>query len=735
MTRRLFGATLTLSAFLLFLVQPMVARAILPWFGGSASLWTTCMLIFQTLLLFGYLYSYVVVRFASSVGQFGIHALLLLSSALLLPPLPGLQWQPTDVSSPSSHIALLLLAVAGLPYLALSTTAPLLQAWHARLFSGRSPYRLYAWSNASSLVALVSYPLLIEPHLTLRQQGWLWSALFLVFAAACLPCAWAAMKGAAVPDEATSSEEPERHSRAAATTPGPTAAEIALWSWLPLLAAVALLGATNELCHDIAVMPFLWVGPLALYLATFVICFQWAGAYRRRVFLPLSVLCIGSLTSSSYLGADVALSTDLAIWGATLFVFCMICHGELVRRKPGADRLTLFYVFVAAGGALGGAGVALVAPRVFSAFLELPLGLAAIVVTAALMLAAGGPAAQPGPAPSVGARGAARRARAQAAKRARAQSAQAAGVLAAPVSRRALAALYVVAAGGMAAYAHSSAAPGGMVLDQRRNFFGVLRVEEEPPEANAGKASRVRWLYNGRITHGLQFMEPPWTRVPTTYYAQASGVGLALANLPRRDDRHIGVVGLGAGTLAAYGRRGDRVRFYEINPLVRDLAQQYFTFLSGCPGQVEIVMGDARVSLAREPPQDFDLVVLDAFTGDAIPTHLLTVEAFEVYLRHLRPDGIIAVHISGPFFDLRPVLRGLAEANGLSGMMVVSLEVEAVQSYDADWVLLSRNPRVLEQPALQAASSPLWHGVRPLLWTDDFVSLPALLGRLPNPDP
>jgi hypothetical protein len=275
MTRRLLGATLVLSAFLLFLVQPMVARAILPWFGGSASLWTACMLVFQSMLVLGYLYSHALTRFVSTSGQFRIHAPLLVASALLLPPLPGLVWQPTDLHNPPGQIALLLLAVVGLPYLTLSTTAPLLQAWHARLFPERSAYRLYAWSNASSLLALLSYPLLIEPNLTLRHQGQLWSALYVIFVLLCLSCAYAAMKGTAPPGK------PASAAMAIVAAPAPGWADRAAWLWLPLVASVVLLGATNEVCHDVFVMPFLWIGPLAIYLVTFVLCFQWEWLYQR----------------------------------------------------------------------------------------------------------------------------------------------------------------------------------------------------------------------------------------------------------------------------------------------------------------------------------------------------------------------------------------------------------------------------------------------------------------------
>lgn len=717
MTRPLFGATLALSSFLLFLVQPMAARAILPWFGGSASIWTACMLFFQSMLVLGYLYAHGLARFSSGAGPFRIHAGLLILSALVLPPLPGPAWEPADLHNPSGQIALLLLAVVGLPYLTLSTTAPLLQAWHARLFPERSAYRLYAWSNASSLLALICYPVVIEPFFTLRHQGLLWSALYLVFAALCLSCARAANQSPALP------AEPAVAAAKVAAQPAPGWSQMAAWLWLPLLASVLLLGTTNELCHEITVMPFLWVGPLAVYLMTFVLCFQWEWIYQRWLFLPLSVLCIWSLKSSSYLGGDSPLPIEIGIWFATLFVFCMICHGELVRRKPGVEHLTLFYVAVALGGALGGVCVALLAPQLFSSFRELPLALAAIVVTAGLILAARGSAARAEGSPRPRPRKVGKRARA------RAEKSEWPGI--SPAFSRSLAMVYLAVALVMTGYVRSGRGIGIEVLDQRRNFFGVLRVET----AKDAAGFRARWLYSGPTAHGAQIMQPQWARMPTTYFSARSGIGLALSTLPRRTDRHIGVLGLGAGTLAAYGQAGDRLRFYEINPLARDLAQQYFTYLSGCPCRVDIVMGDGRVSLAREAPQGFDLLALDAFTGDAPPPHLLTAEALQVYLRHLRPDGILAVNISNAYFDFRPVLRGLAEAGGLSGMMVVSESNEAELIYGADWVLLSRDPGAFANPLLRAAASPAWQGVAPVFWTDDFISLPRLLGRLSDVEP
>lgn len=686
MARLLFGITLVLSAFLLFLVQPMVARAILPWFGGSSSLWTTCALFFQTALLVGYAYSHALTTRGSVVRQSRVHIALLVASTLFLPPLPGSGWRPADLHDPTAQVAVLLLAVAAIPYVVLSTTAPLAQAWHARLFPGRSPYRLYAWSNASSLVALLGYPVAVEPFLTLRQQGVVWSGFYLAFVALCGFCAHAAAKGPALASSQIEVAAPSPR------TPKPAAGRLVFWLWLPFLASTVLLSVTNELCQNISVVPFLWVIPLSLYLATFVLCFERDWLYQRWVFLPLSVLCIWGIGKSSYVGAEPMLWQDILIWCATVFTFCMLCHGELVRCKPAPDHLTLFYVIVALGGMLGGVCVALVAPRIFSSFLELPLALGAIVITVGFVLAAAVPCREASP-------------------RVRA-------------FHGGCAALYLLAAGGMATYLHVAEEPGITVLAQRRNFFGVIRVEDEH---SANGRAGFRWLYNGKIVHGGQFQRVDLERTPTTYYGQRSGIGLVLHYIPRRFNRHIGIVGLGVGTVAAYAEAGDRLRYYEINPAVVDLTRQYFGFARRCACIIDIVPGDGRVNLEREPPQNFDLLVLDAFSGDAIPTHLLTAEALEVYLRHLRPDGIVAVHISNLYLNLTPVLRGLAETGRLVGLSVQNEEDEPHRVDASDWVLLSRTDRVLGNPVLLAVASEEWERTSPIYWTDDFTSLASVL--------
>lgn len=690
MVRRLFGATLVLSAFLLFLVQPMVARAVLPWFGGSASLWTGCMLFFQAMLLVGYLYSHALVRLTTAARQARIHAVLLAGALLLLPPVPGPAWKPADLQNPPVQIVLLLLAVVGLPYFVLAATAPLMQSWYARAVPGRSPYRLYAWSNASSLLALVAYPTIIEPVLPLRWQGFLWSGLFGLFVALGLSCAWAMAKAPA--SLAAAGRREGMRPPGALVPPKPSLPQTATWLWLACLPSVLLLGTTNELCQDIASVPFLWVLPLALYLLTFVLCFQSDRVYWRGAMLPLSLACILATGLSSYVGGDPPLWADIAIWCATLFVFCLICHGELVRRRPPAAHLTRFYLVVALGGALGGAFVAVVAPLLFSSFLELPIALAAVVVTSALVLAS-----TDGLSPSW---------------------------LRVRVSGTALGVLYIVAAGLVTPHARSAADRGRLVLDQRRNFFGVVRVEEGPA---AIPGSDARWLYNGRIVHGIQLLAPGLRQKPVTYYSEGSGVGLALHNLGNAGGRHIGVVGLGIGTLAAYGRSGDRMRFYDINPLVEEFARQYFTFVSGSACRVEVVPGDARVNLEREPPQQFDLLALDAFSSDAIPTHLLTVEAARTYLRHLRPDGVLAVHISNAYFDLTPVLRGLAEATGLTGALVRATRNVDEHIYNTRWVLMSRDPGLPDRPWLRSVADGAWQQASPRPWTDDFTSLLGIL--------
>jgi len=668
----LYAVTIFLSAFLLFQVQPLIAKLILPWFGGSAAVWTICMLFFQVLLLAGYVYSHAYVRLRIPARR-AIHVAMLALAAAALPLAASAAWKPAGGEDPTWRILGLLATSVGLPYFMLSTTGPLVQAWYARSHEGAAPYRLFALSNLGSMLALLSYPLAVEPLLTLGRQAAVWSAGFVLFALACAMLAWRE-RGA----------EAQRLAQGDAGKPGPGLQ--ALWASLACCASLLLLAFTGYMTLNIAAIPFLWVLPLALYLLSFVLCFEASGWYRRWLFLPL--------LAAGLAGVCVTLTrSNPSIWAliplycATLFAACMVCHGELARSKPHPQHLTGFYLMLALGGAAGGVLVGLVAPNLFRDLYELPIGMLALslLVIAALL-------------------------------RDRASLFHGRFGIAARVVFLALTAALGVAL--VRTYSENSA-------DTRvtsRNFYGVLNVRDsgEGPEA-------MRMLSHGTIVHGKQFLEADRRDWPTSYYGLRSGIGLALLDARERGPLRVGVVGLGAGTLAAYGRTGDVFRFYDINPDVVELARSEFTFLKDSPAKVEVALGDARLSLEREPPGNFDVLALDAFSSDAIPVHLLTVEAFKTYLRHLKQGGILAVHISNRYLDLVPVVQQAARHLSLEVRQVENDDDDDAGVYRSDWMLVSVSPAAFEGKLLKEAAERIDAVPRVRLWTDDYSDLYRIL--------
>jgi SAM-dependent methyltransferase len=668
----LYAATIFLSAFLLFQVQPLIAKMILPWFGGSAAVWTICMLFFQLLLLAGYVYSHAYVRLRAP-GRRYVHLVLLALAAATLPLAAGAAWKPSGGGDPTWRILGLLATSVGVPYFVLSTTGPLVQAWYARSYPGAAPYRLFALSNLGSMLALLSYPLLIEPLLALGRQATMWSAGFVLFALPCAVLAWNGRTG----DAPASSTEGD-------AKPG-VGLQI-LWAALAACASMLLLAFTEHMTLNIAAIPFLWVLPLALYLLSFVLCFEASGWYRRWLFLPLlaaglTAVCV-TLTRS-----NPSIWTLIPLYSATLFAACMVCHGELARSKPHPRYLTGFYLMLALGGALGGVLVGLVAPHVFDDLYELPLGMVALCLFVMLALL-----------------------------RDRASLFHGRwGAAARLVFLAATVALGIE----LARITKENSADTRVTL---RNFYGVLNVRDsgEGPDA-------MRVLSHGTIIHGKQFLERSRRDWPTTYYGLASGVGLALLDARAHGPVRVGVVGLGAGTLAVYGRRGDLFRFYDINPKVVELARTEFSFLKDSPARVEVQLGDARLSLEREPAQNFDVLALDAFSSDAIPVHLLTVEAFRVYLRQLRSGGVLAVHISNRYLDLVPVVQQAARQLSLELREVDNDDDDDAGVYRSDWLLLSASSAAFEGPLLKGAAERVDAESRVGLWTDDYSDLYRIL--------
>lgn len=697
----LYAAVVFLSALLLFLVQPLIGKAILPWFGGTPAVWTTCMLAFQVLLLGGYAYAHGLIRGRGRVVPAVVHVGLLLAAVCSLPILPDESWKPSGPEAPTWRILALLATTIGLPYFALSTTGPLLQAWFAREFPGRSPYRLYALSNVGSLLALLSYPLLVEPYLSVGAQSAAWSLGFVVLAGL---CGWCAVRSARRSTTHTSlaavADSPSAHAAEAAPSTADARSarrDVAFWLALSTCGSVLLLATTNQLCQEVAVVPFLWIAPLALYLLTFVLVFDADGWYRRETMLKR--LAATSAAAWVVLGQGPALPIwlQIGVYCAALFVGCMICHGELAASRPEPRRLTGYFLTSAVGGALGGVLVAIVAPLVFASYWEYHLALAAAAGLAVVAVY-----------------------RSRTAQEAPRQLLWAWGTLAAGVI------VCGVTVG-------KDLTDRDRVLAASRNFYGVLRVAERPHDP----AGPVRTLAHGRIVHGLQIADPERCMQPTAYYGPASGVGLALRFAPARlvsggaEPRglRVGVVGLGIGTLAAYGRAGDTFDFYEINPDVERLARRHFTFLGESRAASRVILGDARIQLERAVAGlDYDLLVVDAFSGDAIPMHLLTRECFQHYLRHLTPQGVLALHISNHNVDLTPVVAGLVEQFGYHLAAVSDSGQASEGTLTSDWLLVTRDGQWFERPELSRSVQLVEPArARRVVWTDDFGSLRQVL--------
>jgi len=683
-----YAVAIAFGAFLLFQVQPLIGKYILPWFGGGPAVWTTCMLFFQMLLLAGYAYAHLLHRWLAPRMQAAVHVVVLGAAMLALPIVPNTAWKPTGGGDPTFRILALLAATVGLPYLVLATTSPLLQAWFTRAQPGRSPYRLYALSNAGSLLALVSYPFVVEPWLRLRAQALVWSMVFAVFA---LVCGWCAVRvwrmGSASDDSRQDGGDAD-----AAGRPG-VAARI-LWIALPACGSLLLLAVTNQMCSDVAIVPFLWVLPLTLYLLTFILCFHSERWYVRPFFWGLLTVCVAGMIALLVRGVYASIALQVCGFSGGLFVCCMVCHGELVRLKPHPRHLTAFYLSCSAGGALGGVFVGLVAPNVFHAYLELHIGL---WLCCALAMVAFWVERRP--------------------HRRWSRSWAAMAWLPAFV-------LVMAVLTGALCWDVQVKLRGSLSLS--RNFYGTLRVARYSGDTEAGDHYS---LQHGRILHGSQFISPARRREPTTYFGPQSGIGLALRLRRRQSPLRVGVVGLGTGTIAAYGEAGDHYTFYEINPQVKHLATSRFTYLTDSEADCDVALGDARISLERQKPQHFDVLALDAFTSDAIPIHLLTREAFAAYSRHLKPDAIVAVHISNRFLDLEPVVAALAEEFGFDTAIIES-ESDVEQEIDAaTWVLLTADQNFLDDEQVVAATRDDEDGppVSPLLWTDDYSSLAEIL--------
>jgi hypothetical protein len=688
-TRFLYGTAAFLSALLLFLIEPLAAKQLLPILGGSSAVWLTCLVFFQTALLIGYLYAHWLTHRETPVRQRQTHifvitlALIALSFGILLPA------GHTGADHPILTIFSTLTRTIGLPFLLLASTSTLLQLWlsqHESTPTGEPAavwYRLFALSNTGSLLALFAYPTLIEPNLTLRTQRILWSAAFILLSL--LLYLLTTKSRASVPSTPLHDDTPP-------------ARRLHRWLWflLPMAAAMQLASVTAHITSDIAAIPLLWILPLAAYLLTFILAFDRPAFYRRGLVIRVLVVMLAGLGFAlSKTDFSLPIILTLAFFLLECFVACLFCHGEAYALRPRrASESTLFYLLIAAGGATGTFLVAIAFPVLFSSNYDLALAFLATAILASVSTWRDGWPQR---------------------------------VLWTTASIL----LFALTLALDRTYAQQS-------LLQVRNFYGTLRVKQtNAPVVNVP----MRTLMHGAIQHGTQIFDPGFSHIPTTYYATDSGIGLALRfccsargnndPAPHPRPRNIGVIGLGAGTIAAYGQPHDRIRFYEINPNVEPIARNLFTYIRDSFAEITIVPGDARTSLTAElnanQPQRFDVLAVDAFSGDAIPLHLLTTQALELYLRHLTPTGILAFHVSNQYLDLAPELALLARNAHLEVRNVSTGSFDARGEFRASWVLMTNDPTFFNQPEVASFADQI--PVKPTLrrWTDDYSSLLPIL--------
>jgi len=702
-----FAITIFISAFLLFQVQPVIARYILPWYGGSPAVWSTCMLFFQVGLLVGYSYAHVISKYLATKKQVIVHFVLLGLSLLLLPITPSEALKPDSVDSPAVDIIFLLFSTVGIPYILVSSTGPLLQQWFNKQYPDKSPYRLYSLSNLGSLLALLTYPFIVEPNLGLNTQTIVWSIGYGVFI---LACGWTGLtlyKSVSNLPPTIKKVEPTENQKMSVMDP-------VLWIAFSACGSILLLAATNFVCQDVAVIPFFWIIPLSLYLITLIIAFDNPRWYMRWFWIPILILIIPKifmLLEGHYVLSDAELMEQLIVYLGGMFVAVMVCHGEMVRLKPPAKHLTFFYLMVSLGGAIGGIFVTFVAPEIFSDFWEWPIGLVLVLLLAAVSFI-------------------------------RKPGFDVPKFISSKLSDPKFA-IWAISPTWLVIVLVGGAWHFGLkiidfqdtfsedVLASNRNFYGVIRVIE----SSKGKSRHRYKMYHGQINHGIQFQNPKKMHWPTTYFSRHSGIGLAVRRHPKRLNRqglHLGVIGLGSGTIGTYLMAKDKFVFYEIDPDVERIARQYFTYLNDGGKRIEVVLGDGRISMEKELKEQgsrkYDILAMDAFSGDAIPIHLLTKEAFELYFQHLTSDGVLAVNISNKYVDLEPLIYNMAKEFNIDSVLIEENRNRSKGIKGSTWVLISNNQKFMQHPRVLAYIEPWpdWAKQKKVVWTDDYSNLVEL---------
>jgi hypothetical protein len=685
-----FALSIFIGSFLLFQVQPIISKYILPWFGGTSAVWTTAMLFFQTFLLLGYAYILVLAK-VTLKKQIAIHAVVVvgiclavwfLSSTWASPILPDASWKPDESISPIWQVLSILTVSVGLPYFLLSTTSVLLQKWFSLLQSKRSPYPLYALSNVASLLALLSYPFLIEPFLPLQLQGIWWGIGFGLYALFLLICCGQTL----VLAKKQKTKPSAKHISITKKTAG-------TWLFLSATATLMLLAITSIQTQSIAPIPFLWILPLSLYLLSFIICFSgtkwyWRNFYAYLFFVTAPLVLVFSLNQAP------SIFFGILVYSLALFSCCMLCHGELYHLKPHPSRLDTFYVLVALGSVISGIFVGIIAPLIFKAYWEIYVGFYASFFVALVVLL---------------------------------------HYKNSLISRK----LHVFFTSEKEVYicfgigfpliivgllVAISLVNGDSSIKYWRSFYGVITVKERRLPNTTQKT-----LVHGNIIHGVQYTSGDLRYKPLAYFGEPSGIGLTLRQYQKeKKTMRVGILGLGIGTLAAYGRKGDTYVFYEIHPQVKETAYNEFTYLKDSKAKTNVILGDGRLELEKQPTNPkYDVLILDAFSDDAIPVHLLTKEAFAMYLNHIDPKkGVIAVNISNNFVNLRPLLVQVAKQYGLSYAIISSKA--SGNNLQAEWGILTKDKAFLNKGTIGKQKERKQYKTV-ALWTDDYSNLFQIL--------
>lgn len=663
-----FASTIFLSAFLLFLVQPLVSKNLLPWFGGSASVWATCMVFFQVLLLAGYAYADVISKHLKVKNQVILHLALYAFCLLSFSVLADKENINLESENPTLTIVMVLLGTIGLAYFLLSSTGPLMQKWLTKSNLNLNVYRFFSLSNLASLAALVSYPFLIEPYFSLTTQAQAWKFFFFIFSASITITGVAFLLTHDNSSQIMQDAQPVEKNR-------PGIQQLMKWIGLSALGSWMLISVTNHITHDIAAIPMLWIAPLSIYLISFVLCFENDRWYSNKIFFPMVIAAVAIF------------SLDMGDWGFSnsvngiplyigfLFIICMFAHGELASSRPSSEHLTRFYLMTSVGGALGGLLVGFGAPFILPAYYELGIGfLAASWILYFLSIDS---------------------------------------------IRRKIASLILII--WTSFFLHQQINSSfEKSLSVSRNFYGTLKVVDEADESDKIKSRR---LYDGNVNHGEQYLDADRRMLPTTYFGPDSGVGLLLGKAEQ--SLKVGIIGLGAGVLATYGKPNDEFIFYEINPEVVRIAQKSFTFLKDAKSDIKIKIGDGRLLLEREPSNQFDIIILDAFSGGAVPTHLLTKEAYQIYLNHLKPNGVLAFNSTNHRINVPPLIKAVADDLNLTSTLIVHRvpRTEMSNLRSTKWSLVSRDPNAFRENYFKTNASDfeIIQGLE--AWRDDFNNI------------